>query len=127
MEKILEAASRLGHLLNENDIVKRFRNLSEKLDKDQEAKKLLEEYLDFIQKYQELESKGSVIEVPDKQKMTDLTEKIKKHSLINEYFATQAYYMDVMRQINEAISNPKGDPPKKSTIITPNDDKQIII
>ena len=46
---------------------------------------------------------------------------------LGEFTATQAYYMNIMQQVNEAIANPKGDPPKESTIITPENDKGIIL
>lgn len=127
MEKILEAASNLGHLLNKNEIVQRFKEVTTKLDQDEEARKLLEEYAAFVEEYRAKEEQGTTIEVDEKKKLTELNEKIKSHTLIGEFMATQAYYMNLMAQVNEAIANPKGEPPKESTIITPEDNKGIIL
>ena len=41
--------------------------------------------------------------------------------------ATQAYYINLLTQVNEAVANPTGPPPKKSDIILPGDDTGIII
>lgn len=127
MEKILEAANRLGHLLAQNDIVKRYTDILEKLHKDEEAKNLLDEYIVFLNDYRRKEEEGTVIEVEDKKKLTELNEKVKESSLINEFMATQGYYMNIMQQVNEKIARPEGDPPRESTIITPGDDKSIFL
>jgi len=127
MEKILEAANRLGHLLAQNDIVKRYTEILEELHKDEEAKNLLDEYIVFINDYRRKEEEGTVIEVEDKKKLTDLSEKVKESKIINEFMATQGYYMNIMQQVNEKIAKPEGEPPKESKIITPGDDKGIIL
>ncbi len=127
MEKILEAANRLGHLLAQNDIVKRYTEILEKLHQDEESKNLLDEYIVFLNEYRRKEEEGTAIEVEDKKKLADLNEKVKKSEIINEFMATQGYYMNIMQQVNEKIARPEGDPPKESSIITPDDDKRIII
>lgn len=127
MEKILEAANRLGHLLRRNEIVKRYTDITQKLEKDEEAKKLLDEYASFTAEFREKEEKGRTIEVDEKKKLAELNEKIKENALISEFIATQAYYLNILQQVNEAIANPKGEPPRESTIITPEDNKGIIL
>jgi len=127
LEKILEAASRLGHFLNQNEIVKRHQELSGKLEKDDDTRTLLDEYLEFTALFRQKEQDGKVIEVEEKQRFKELTEKVGANSLIKEFMATQAYYVDILRQVNEAIADPKGEPPKESSIITPDNDKRIII
>lgn len=126
-DKIIEAANRLGHYLQKSELVIRFKELSEKLEKDEDSKKLINEFIEASQVYHEKETKGEAIEAEDKRKMADLNEKVKANDLLNEFFATQSYYMALMQQVNEAIANPTGDPPKESTIITPDDDKKIIL
>ncbi len=127
MEKILEAANRLGHLLAQNDIVKRYTEILEELHKDENAKNLLDEYIVFINDYRRKEEEGAVIEVEDKKKLTEMSEEVKESNIINEFMATQGYYMNIMQQVNEKIARPEGDPPKESKIITPGDDKRIIL
>lgn len=128
MENILKKAHELGHLLNNNEIVMRFRELSEQLDKDEDSKKLLEELVIASQEYEKKTREGAVIEVEEKQKISDLQNKAKENELISEFMATQTYYFSILSQVNEAIANPQGEPPKDSNIILPNDnDKNIII
>ena len=126
-DKILEAANRLGHYLAKNDLVQRYRKLSEDLEKDEEARKLVNEYIEFSALYQEKEKAGTTIEVEEKRRFSELSQKIKDHKLLSEFFATQSYYMILMQEINERIAHPEGDPPKESTIITPGEDRHIIL
>lgn len=128
MENILKKASELGHLLNQNEIVIRFHELSEKLSKSEASKELLEKLLKASQEFERKEKGGETIEVQEKRDLSELQEEAKNDSLISEYLATQVYYMNILAQVNEAIANPKGDPPKDSNIILPGDsDKGIII
>jgi len=127
MEKILKKAYELGHLLKQNDIIKRFTELSEKLEKDEDAKKLLEELITSTREFEAKEKEGSTIEVAEKKAFSELQEKVKNNDLVNEFLATQSYYVNILSQVNEAIANPQGDPPKDSDIILPGEDKGIII
>jgi cell fate (sporulation/competence/biofilm development) regulator YlbF (YheA/YmcA/DUF963 family) len=127
MDEIIKKAHELGHLLQQNDIVKRFTELSEKLNQNEDAKKLLEDLFKASQDYEKKEREGVPIEGPEKRALADLQEKAKDNELIGEYLATQSYYFNILAQVNEAIANPKGDPPKKSDIILPGDDKGIIL
>jgi cell fate (sporulation/competence/biofilm development) regulator YlbF (YheA/YmcA/DUF963 family) len=127
MEKILEAANTLGHLLKKNEIVTRYHEFGEELEKNEEAKKLLDEYMEFTTKYRMKEEKGEAIEVSDKEELSEFQEKLQKNELITKFMATQAYYMSIIQKVNERISNPEGEPPKESSIITPGNDTKIIV
>ena len=121
MEKILEKANELGHLLQQHEIVQRFRDLSGKLERDEASRKLLDEAAEATHRIQELERSGKPIEPEEKQRMEELEQKMKANSMINEFLATQAYYMQMLTQVNEVIGNPTGPPPKESSIILPDD------
>lgn len=127
MEEILKKASELGHLLRQNDIVKRYRELAEKLEKNEESRALLDELLEATHAFQKKEEAGAAIEVEEKKRLSELQEKSRNDALINEFLATQMYYLNLLTQVNEAIAQPKGEPPKKSDIILPGEDKGIII
>jgi len=127
MEKLLKKANELGHLLAQNEIVMRFRELAEKLEKSEESKALMNELLTASQEFHEKETAGTTIEVEEKQELAELQEKAKKDSLVNEFLATQVYYINILNQVNEIIANPQGDPPKESDIILPGEDKKIIL
>lgn len=127
MEKLLSKAHELGHLLKKNSIVKRYQELAKQLEGSDEARKLLEEYLGCADRLRKKEMEGKPVEVEEKRELQELDGKMKEHPLISDFLATQAYYMGLMDQINDAIANPKGEPPRDSVIVTPGDDDPRII
>lgn len=128
MEKILKKANELGHLLKANEVVIRFQELSKELEEKEDSKAILEELITLSQSFEIKQRQGVAIEVDEKKKLSEIQEKAKEDSLVSEFLATQAYYMNVLNQVNEAIANPQGEPPKDSNIILPGDnDKNIIV
>ncbi len=126
MEEILKIANELGLMLQGTDIYKRYREISKKLEEDEEAKSLLEEYIQFSDEMYRKEKAGTVIEVDEKQKLQELNEKISENQLIKEFLATQTYYLNMTLQIQKAINEPEGEPIQQSRIITPDDSGKII-
>ncbi|MFH2000635.1 MAG: YlbF family regulator, partial [Planctomycetota bacterium] len=117
MEKILKKANELGHLLAKNEIVVRFKDLADKMEKSEESKELMNNLLQASQAFHDKEAAGTTIEVAEKKELAELQEKAKQDSLVNEFLATQFYYINILNQVNEAIAHPQGDPPKESDII----------
>lgn len=126
MEEILKKANELGLMIKGTEISMRFEDLSKLLDSDQDSKSLLEEYAKCSKEYQEKEEKGDVIEVGEKQKLQEVSEKVSENQLIKEYIATSSYFINMMMQIQKAISEPEGEPIKKSKIISPESSGKII-
>ena len=126
MEEILKKANELGLMIKGTEISMRFEDLSKQLDSDQDSKSLLEEYAKCSKEYQEKEEKGDVIEVGEKQKLQEVSEKVSENQLIKEYIATSSYFINMMMQIQKAISEPEGEPIKKSKIISPESSGKII-
>jgi cell fate (sporulation/competence/biofilm development) regulator YlbF (YheA/YmcA/DUF963 family) len=126
MEEILKKANELGLLIKGSDLSVRFEEISKKIEDDKESKSLLEEYARVTQEFQEKESEGRPIEVEEKKKITELSEKVSQNQLIKEFIATQTYFYNMMIQIQNAISDPKGEPIKESKIITPGGSGKII-
>jgi cell fate (sporulation/competence/biofilm development) regulator YlbF (YheA/YmcA/DUF963 family) len=58
--------------------------------------------------------------------MQELSEKVSQNQLIKEFIATQTYFYNLMIHIQNAISEPKGEPIKPSKIITPGSSGKII-
>lgn len=127
MEEILKKAYELGHLLNAHEIVQRYRELSYQLEHSETSRELLEQFAEASQSYQRKEQMGVPIEVEEKRAIQDLEDKVHSDSLIAEFLATQGYYLTLLSQVNEAIANPQGEPPKTSNIILPNQDPGIIL
>ena len=126
MEEILKKANELGLMIKGSEISARFEEVSKKVENDKEAKDLLEEYIKAMQEFEEKETSGHPVEVDDKKKMQDLSEKVSRNDLIKEFVATQNYFYNMMVQIQNAISEPKGEPIKASKIITPGSNGKII-
>jgi cell fate (sporulation/competence/biofilm development) regulator YlbF (YheA/YmcA/DUF963 family) len=126
MEEIIKKANELGLMIKGTEISIRFEEISKKVENDSEAKNLLEDYIKMTQEFQEKESSGHPIEVEEKKKIKELSEKVAQNQLIKEFIATQTYFYNMMIQIQNAISDPKGEPIKASKIITPGGAGKII-
>jgi cell fate (sporulation/competence/biofilm development) regulator YlbF (YheA/YmcA/DUF963 family) len=126
MEEILKKANELGLMIKGTEISARFEEISKKIENDKEAKNLLEDYVKVTQEFQEKESEGRPIEIEEKKKIQELSEKVSQNQLIKEFIATQTYFYNMMIQIQNAISDPKGEPIKESKIITPGSSGKII-
>ncbi len=126
MEEILKKANELGLMIKGTEIYKRFDELTKKLEGDAEAKKLLEDYAQYSEEMHRKEKSGSVIEVEEKQKLEELTEKVSQNQLIKEFVATQTYYLNMTLQIQKAINEPEGEPIDESKIIKPGNAGKII-
>jgi cell fate (sporulation/competence/biofilm development) regulator YlbF (YheA/YmcA/DUF963 family) len=126
MEELLQKANELGLMIKGTEISARFEEISNKLENDKEAKALLEEYIKITQEFEEKNASGGVVEIEEKKKIQDLSEKVSQNQLIKEFIATQTYFYNMMVQIQNTISDPKGDPIKPSKIITPGSQGKII-
>ena len=126
MEEILKTANKLGLMIKGTEIYERFEELSKKLESDKESKTLLEEFAKISEEMHIKEQNGSAIEVEEKKKINDITEKVSKNELLKEFIATQSYYMNMMMQIQKAISQPEGESISKSKIIKPGSSGKII-
>ena len=126
MKEILEKANELGLMIKGTDIYKRFAELSKQLDGDADARNLLEEYAKLSDAIHDKETQGAVIEVEEKQKFQECAERASQSQLIKEYAATQTYFLNMMMQVQKAISEPKGDPIEQSRIIKPGEPGKII-
>lgn len=126
MDEIVKKANELGLMIKGTEIFRRYDELLKQLDADHESRKLLEDYAKASENMYEKEKKGTVIEIAEKQHMQELLEKISVNQLIKEYIATQSYYVNMMMQIQKAISEPEGKPIEESKIIKPESGGKII-
>jgi cell fate (sporulation/competence/biofilm development) regulator YlbF (YheA/YmcA/DUF963 family) len=127
LDKILQKANELGHLIHHHEIVRRFRSLAERLEQDETARNLLDDLAQISQELHEKQSAGQPIEPEDKRRLAEIEEKVKANSLLSEFLATQSYYLHLMDQINYRISHPEGEPPRDSGIILPGEERSRIV
>lgn len=126
MEELLQKANELGLMIKGTDLYKRLVDITLRIDQDAPAKALLEEYINFSEQLHYKEQMGQPIEVDEKKKIKELSDKASESSLIKEYIATQSYYLNLMMQVQKAISEPEGEPIEPSRIIKPNEGGKII-
>ena len=126
MEELLAKANELGLMIKGTELYKRLVDISGKIDRDEPAKALLEEYISVSEELHYKEQTGQPIEAEEKKKIKELSERAAQSDLIKEYIATQSYYMNLMMQIQKAISEPVGEPIAESRIIKPTEGGKII-
>lgn len=126
MEEILNKANELGLMIKGTELFQRFEELRKELAADEEAKKILDEYAKNSEVIMKKEQAGEPIEVEEKEKIQELTEKVTANELLKEFIATQSYYMNMLMMVQKAITEPKGEPIAESKIIKPNSGGKII-
>jgi len=100
---ITELAERLGKAIADSPATAKLRAARQELHKDAEATRLLEEYRKQIEKIAQLQQDGKPIEPEDKHKMDDLRGKLMSNATFKTFTAAQVDYVDLMRQVNQAI------------------------
>lgn len=103
-QEILEAAQALGKQISTHEASIKFEKLLKALQEDVEAQRLLNDYQRHMAKIAEKETKGNPIEVDDKRRLEDLQNRVISHPTLRDLQVSQMDYMDLMRQVNEAIS-----------------------
>ncbi len=126
MEAILQKANELGLMIKGSELYRRFSELSEKLDADEESKKLLDEYISISGSLMDREEKGQPIEVEDKRKLEDIEALVSENDLLKEYVATQTYFFNLLMQVQNIINDPRGEPIQETKIIKPGGSGGII-
>jgi len=108
MSAITEMADRLGKLIAESSQFKAIQAAEKELNDNAEAKKLMEEYGLHADKVSKLEAENKPIEVADKHKLQELRDKLSASDVFKRYTAAQVDYVDMMRQVNQAIQKHLG-------------------
>ncbi|HQO03952.1 MAG TPA: YlbF family regulator [Spirochaetota bacterium] len=126
MEEILAKANELGLMIRGSEIYTRFAELSQKIDSNDEARVLLEEFIQKSNELSEKEKAGNPIEVHEKEEITVLSEKVAANDIIKEFIATQTYYYNLVIMVQKIINDPQGDPITESKIVKPGNPGKII-
>jgi cell fate (sporulation/competence/biofilm development) regulator YlbF (YheA/YmcA/DUF963 family) len=109
--ELLQKARELGEAIARHERVRAYTAAQEAVRKDQQAQALLREYARQMEHLHELEASRKPIEVADKHKAADLEAQIAGNALLKELMRVQADYVELMNQINQAISGPLNPPP----------------
>lgn len=107
-EQIMKAARALGEQIAQHPAAAKFHQVVEKLEKDVEAQRVMADYQRLIQKLGEKEAQGQPIEVSEKRQVEQLQGSVMRNPLLQQLQMAQMDYLDLMRQVDEAISGDTG-------------------
>ncbi len=105
MQELLEQAKKLGQMIADDHRTKALKEMQNKLDTDEEAKKLLQDYQKQFEKISELEQSGKPIEVDDKHQLRNIQEKMAVNETIKQISAKQVEFVDMMNKVKAEIDN----------------------
>jgi len=128
-EQILKAAKEVGKLVSSHETTKKFKEAVSGLQEDTDAQRLLTDYHRHLSTVGEKERSGKPIEVVDKRKLEDLQSKVAQHPLLRNLQMVQMDYLDLMRQIDEAIGvgpKPVDTPVVSSPVANPDATGSVI-
>lgn len=98
-----DKADAVGKKVAKTHIFKTFKEIHEKLRKDEKAKKILEDHQKVVMKVMDLEKEGKPVEVADKHELRDAQDKLHKNALLQEYAKAQADFQEIMNRVTQAI------------------------
>ncbi len=104
MADMMKLAEDLGKELANQPATKKFMELQQQLSKDEDAQELLNEYEQQAQKMSQAQSQGEAIEPQDKQKLSDMQNKLSGNEVVKNFLSARVEYADMLRKINETIT-----------------------
>jgi cell fate (sporulation/competence/biofilm development) regulator YlbF (YheA/YmcA/DUF963 family) len=114
--RIVELAERLGKAMAEAEQIRKFKALGAELAGDKDAVALIKARNEQELLIARKEQARQPIEVEDKRKLRELTEKVSQHDKLKAYLAAQADYMELIQQVNDTLgrhlAGPEAETPK---------------
>jgi cell fate (sporulation/competence/biofilm development) regulator YlbF (YheA/YmcA/DUF963 family) len=112
-QEIVRAAQALGKLIASHPMSQRFDLVVTKLRQDTDAQRILTDFNRMAEKIAQKEAAGQPIEVEEKRQVEKLRTEMIRNSLLGELQMAQMDYLDLMRQVDDAISgsDPTREPP----------------
>lgn len=105
-QEILDAATQLGKMVGTHEVSAKLERAVKALQEDVEAQRLLSDYHRHLDKIGQKEAKGQPIEVEDKRRLEQLQKAVASSGLLREFQIRQMDFLDLMRQVDEAIMGP---------------------
>jgi len=120
-QEILDAAGELGKLVSSHAAAVRFEDSVKALREDVEAQRTLTDYQRHLTTLAEKNATGKPIEVDDKQQLETLQNKVINTPILRDFQMAQMDYLDLMRQVDAAITGPSDAAPEaaSSPIVNP--------
>lgn len=104
MQAIVELARQLGKAVADSAQAARLQEARKALEADARLVQTLNDFQAHTDRLSQLEAQQKPIEVADKQKLEDLHRQLISSDLFKKYTAAQVEYVDLMRQVNDALT-----------------------
>lgn len=122
-QEVLAAARDLSELIAKHEAAQKVEEVMKKLEADVEAQRLLNDLNRHVATLAEKESSNQPIEVEDKRKLETLQGGVSRNVVLRDFQMVQMDYVDLMRKVDQAISDRGDQAPaastSKSPIVTP--------
>lgn len=105
MEKILQQAEELGRLIRGTEIYRTYIDMSETLDEDSDAKKLLTEYMNLSRTIKERQDMSDIIERYEFENVESLARLVSENETIMQFLEAQKEYVNLLTKIQEELSD----------------------
>lgn len=102
-EDILRRARELGKLIADHEAARQLTETLESLKQDTDAQRALSDFERHVQSLGEKQAAGKPIEVEDKHKLESLQLAVARNPLLRDLQIRQMNYLDLLRQVEEAM------------------------
>ena len=101
---VTEKAQELGFALRETNEAKQLQDAEMDLDNDNTSRQLIEEFQQLFQKLQKAQEDGKDIAQNELDEFNALQEKVKADNIIQNYFAAQQRFNQLLQEANNVIN-----------------------
>lgn len=108
-QEILQAAQDLGKLIASHPAAVQFEKIVKELQADIQAQRLMTDLNRQLEKIAEKEANQQPIEVADKRAVEEIQNKVIRHPLLSKFQMVQMDYLDLMRQVDQALTAHEAD------------------
>ena len=109
-ETLIIEARKLGGLIAQQPVVKSYRELTRQLELDIGARSLLEQFERSMELLAMKEASGQPLDLAEKQKIQSLQQSVAIHPFLKKLIGAQLEYMELMRNVQEAINDGVNEP-----------------
>ncbi len=103
MDEILKRARELGEMVSKHPYYDNLRQAEEAVQKDADARSLVQSFEQQQDKIMRLASERRPIEPEDKRRISDLQQRVMSHPLLKRLYAAQVDFKHLMDKLNRAI------------------------
>ena len=105
INSILQQAEELGRLIHDTGIYRNYIAMTESLNADVDAVRLLDEYTNLCRSIQERQAMSDIIEQYEFENAETLAGLVSENETIMEYLEAQKKYLELLTKIQEELSN----------------------